>query len=72
MVVQRFLPRCQCLSRGRPAQDINAMARWTSLKVVHYRVVGEFSGPIDEGGISARVIDSVDIEFDWDQIETGW
>jgi hypothetical protein len=52
------------------AQDVNAMARWTSLKVVHYHAVGEFSGPIDEGGVSASVIDRVDIEFDWDQKES--
>ena len=26
------------------APDVNAMAKWTSASVVHYRVVGEFKG----------------------------
>lgn len=60
------------------AQDIDAMARWTSYKIVHYKMVGEFSGEtvlmkgsgrsaIDH--VTARVTDRVEVEFDWDQQE---
>jgi hypothetical protein len=59
------------------AQDVDAMAKWTALTVVHYRVVGEFTGPADilslvpkfPVSISAAVTDRVDIEFDWNQQE---
>lgn len=59
------------------AQDINAMAKWTAATVIHYSVVGEFSGetrimsfeqmfPVSD---SAQVTDRVEVEFDWDQQE---
>ena len=59
------------------AQDVDAMAKWTALTVLHYRVVGEFSGeerilsppnkyPVS---VSAPVTDRVELEFDWDQQE---
>lgn len=56
------------------AQDVDAMAKWTALTVVHYRVVGEFSGeaPIFAGRQSAhkaRATDRIEIEFDWNQEE---
>ena len=55
------------------AQDTDAMLKWTEAKVVHYRVVGEFSrtiGILAEDGPSggnAPVTDRVEIEFDWNQ-----
>lgn len=51
------------------AQDMNAMAKWTEAKVVHYRVVGEFSGVVDIllAGHNLAVTDRVEIEFDWNQ-----
>jgi hypothetical protein len=59
------------------AQDVDAMAKWTALTVVHYRVVGEFSGesrlfsfektyPVSD---SAPVTDRAEFEFDWNQNE---
>lgn len=62
------------------AQDIDAAARWMDLKIVHYRVVGEFSGEARILGdikspfpylasTDASVTDRVEIEFDWDQEE---
>jgi hypothetical protein len=59
------------------AQDIDAMATWTAAAVIHYSVVGEFSGetrimsfertfPVSD---SAQVTDRVEVEFDWDQQE---
>lgn len=56
------------------AQDLDAMAKWTALTVVHYRVVGEFSGeaPIFSGrqaAHKARANDRIEIEFDWNQEE---
>ena len=60
---------------ARPAwaQDMDAMLKWTEAKVVHYRVVGEFSGkaPVFLGGKNkpSDVTDRVEIEFDWNQEE---
>jgi len=55
------------------AQDYEAMAKWTEAKVIHYRVVGEFSGNlrIFLGGknLPSPVTDRVEIEFDWNQQE---
>ena len=55
------------------AQDYDAMAKWTEAKVIHYRVVGEFSGPVGTflGGhnLATPVTDRVEIEFDWNQEE---
>jgi len=64
------------LARPAAAQDIEAMARWTSYQIVHYKVVGEFSGEtvlLNGAGkslpaaVSAKVTDRIEIEFDWDQ-----
>jgi hypothetical protein len=58
---------------ARPAwaQDQDAMLKWTEAKVVHYRVVGEFSGKVRIflGGknLPSLVTDRVEIEFDWNQ-----
>lgn len=59
------------------AQDIDAMAKWTALTVVHYVAVAEFSAPRrvvtgtknSDLGWSAPAADRVEIEFDWDQQE---
>lgn len=59
------------------AQDVDAMAKWTAATVIHYSVVGEFSGetrimsfertfPVSD---TAQVSDRVEVEFDWDQQE---
>jgi len=60
---------------GRPAwaQDMDAMLKWTEAQVVHYKVVGEFSGNvlIFLGGknLPSPVTDRVEIEFDWNQAD---
>jgi hypothetical protein len=52
---------------------MDAMLKWTEAKVVHYRVVGEFSRTVgilaEDGpfGGKAPVTDRVEIEFDWNQ-----
>jgi hypothetical protein len=59
------------LSTDVSAQNVDEMAKWTALTVVHYRVVGEHSdetGPF--GGFTpVGATDRVEIEFDWDQFE---
>jgi hypothetical protein len=51
------------------------MAQWTSVTVVHYRVVGEYSGrPVvliakDGNRRPGPVTDRVEMEFDWNQTE---
>jgi hypothetical protein len=66
------------LARPALAQDMEAMARWTSYQIVHYKIVGEFSGETilirgsDSSGfnmVTARVTDRFEVEFDWDQQE---
>lgn len=53
------------------AQDMDAMVKWTEAKVIHYRVVGEFSSTMNilSGRDKAPVTDRVEIEFDWNQEE---
>ena len=56
------------------AQNVDAMAKWTAYTVVHYKVVGEFSGltPVLVGkGLNrqAKVTDRVEFELDWNQQE---
>ena len=64
-----------CLPARSYAQDVNAMARWTALKVVHYHLVGEFSGDAtimssaQDFSAAAQVTDRVEVDFDWDQTE---
>jgi hypothetical protein len=59
-------------------QDIEAMAKWTSYQIVHYKVVGEFSGEatvLTGSGrtaitaMRANLTDRIEVEFDWDQQE---
>jgi len=58
------------ISTGVPAQNVDEMARWTALTVVHYRVVGEYSRDTQLiGPVTVRTTDRVEIEFDWDQFE---
>ena len=46
------------------------MLKWTETKVVHYRVVGEFSATLNILPRSeAAVTDRVEIDFDWSQEE---
>jgi hypothetical protein len=50
--------------------DPTAIARWTSAKVVHYRMVGRYDGPAviayREPAGQATVTDRIEIELDWD------
>ena len=56
------------------AQDVDAMAKWTAYTVVHYKVVGEYSGqaPIlvaKSLNRQVQVTDRVEFELDWNQQE---
>jgi hypothetical protein len=56
------------------AQDMDAMAKWANAKVIHYHVVGDFSGStkVLKGkgrDVSGKVTDHVEIDFDWDQMQ---
>lgn len=73
-----FIPAVMLFARDVAAQDFEAMAKWTSYQIVHYKFVGEFSGEtiVLKGSgtsvitsISARATDRIEIEFDWDQQE---
>lgn len=64
------------LARPASAQDIEAMAKWTAYQIVHYKMVGEFSGgtilmkgsgKTSHDTVTAKVTDRIEIEFDWDQ-----
>lgn len=53
--------------------DVNAMVKWMSAPVVHYKVVGEYTGEVGimgtgpgPGGVMAKVSDRVEFEFDVD------
>jgi hypothetical protein len=76
----RLLPILAFVLVARPsfAQDVDAMAKWTSYQIVHYKIVGEFSGEtvLMKGSgktaldtVTARVTDRIEVEFDWDQQE---
>jgi len=54
------------------AQDVDAMAKWTALTIVHYRVVGEYSAEVPllaDSATKAQATDRIELEFDWDQFE---
>ena len=54
------------------AQDIDAMAKWTALTIVHYRVVGEYAGEtqlLASNLTKAQATDRVEFEFDWNQLD---
>lgn len=50
--------------------DLDAMARWSDAKVVHYKIVGAYQAQAviayQEDGGQATVTDRVLLEFDWD------
>ena len=71
-----FVVVLMVLARTASAQDLEAMAKWTSYQIVHYKIVGEFSGDtvlLKGSGktaldrVMARVTDRIEVEFDWDQ-----
>jgi hypothetical protein len=56
------------------AQDLDAMAKWATAQLVHYHVVGDYSGAtkVLKGKgreVSGKVTDHVEIDFDWDQMQ---
>lgn len=73
--MKRLLFALMCVGCARPvwAQDMDAMLKWTETKVVHYRVIGEFSRTVNvlsyDVRVGAPVTDRVEIEFDWNQEE---
>lgn len=60
-----------------PAVDMDLMAKWSAVTVVHYAVTGEYNAtPTVIRGAKgyrrdANVTDRVEIGFDWDQNETA-
>ena len=57
-------------------EDVEAMGKWMALDIVHYKIVGEFSGTTilmrsTNQHVSASVVgevtDRIEIEFDWNQ-----
>lgn len=67
-----------CLTVPARAQDMNmdVMNKWSAFTVIHYVVVGEYSGDpsINPGGggfIPASATDHVELTFDWNQNETA-
>jgi hypothetical protein len=73
-----LVPVLMLFARPAAAQDVEAMAKWTAYQIVHYKIVGEFSGEtiLMKGSgqkvpttIQAQVTDRIEIEFDWDQQE---
>ena len=70
-----LIPLCVLGVRTAFAQDIDAMARWTAYQIVHYKVVGEFSGEVlvltGAKGFkaTANATDRIEVEFDWNQQE---
>jgi hypothetical protein len=57
--------------------DMDLMAKWSAVTVVHYAVTGEYTGEptviLGTKGMrrTAKVTDRVEITFDWDQNETA-
>ncbi len=64
---------CLTLSAS-PAQNLDAMSKWATAKVIHYHVVGEFTGAakVLKGKgfeVAGKVTDRVEMDFDWDQLQ---
>ncbi len=60
--------------RPAAAQDLDAQVKWTEAKVVHYKIVGDYTGTMTilHGTNSLRnapVSDHLEFEFDWDNQE---
>jgi len=58
------------------AQTVDARPKWKSVTIVHYKAIGEFSGPTTVvTGLkravngTGTVTDRVEVEFDWNQKE---
>jgi len=72
-----LLPFVAAITTSAPAQqpDVNAMVKWMSAAVIHYRYVGEYAGEVQimgtgpGGGAMAKVADRVEFELDWHQKE---
>ena len=73
-----LVPLLMLVARPADAHDMEAMAKWTAYQIVHYKIVGEFSGETIllkgsdsrvPGKVMARVTDRIEVEFDWDQQE---
>jgi hypothetical protein len=67
-----LLPAIAVATPPALAQNVDAMAKWTALKVVHYRVVANFTGDTqlfagNQRNRKARATDRFEIEFDWNQ-----
>lgn len=75
MATASLLAAVAALPARASAQDVDAMAKWTSYAVVHYHYVGTYSGEtkvlVGTQGLHrvAAVTDRVEIDFDWDQNE---
>ena len=75
MATASLLAALAVLPARASAQDVDAMAKWTSYAVVHYHYVGTYSGEtkvlVGTQGLYrvAPVTDRVEIDFDWDQNE---
>jgi len=68
--MKKLVVALMILGCARPVwtQDTDAMLKWTETKIVHYRVVGEFSGMLNIlPRAGAEVTDRVEIDFDWSQ-----
>ena len=66
---------------ARPAfaqtvEDIEALSKWMEFEIVHYKLVGEFSGATMilgstnqyvQASVMGEVTDRIEIEFDWNQ-----
>jgi len=51
------------------AIDFETMLKWTAAQVIHYKIVGEYSGEVPimgqgGGGLMAKVTDRFEVEFD--------
>lgn len=67
-----LLPAIAVAAPQALAQNVDAMAKWTALKVVRYRVVADFTGDTqlfagNQRNRKARATDRIEIEFDWNQ-----
>jgi hypothetical protein len=71
-LVSLAVPTAILLAVPATAQDVDAMAKWTAASVVHYKLVGDFTGEgrileTPAGSATAPVTDHVEIELDWNQ-----
>jgi len=75
--ITRLAPLCAVFGflQARPAAgqgyDLDAQLKWDAAKVLHYRIMGDYSGGmlILRGSQASRggsVTDRVEVEFDWD------